>query len=114
MDLSFNTPQHRGLLAAQHVRWLHSQLPFLPPLVMLLKALLHKHGLKTTFTGGLSSYALVTMVSRFLLDRHVHRYARPPTLAEPPPPPPTAPPPARGAEAAITPPDDDSTDGLAT
>lgn len=83
MDVSINTPLHRGLMAAHHVRWLHSQLPFLPPLVMLLKALLHKHSLKTTYTGGLSSYALVTMVSRFLLDRHALLYLRPPQTPPP-------------------------------
>ena len=93
MDLSLHSAQHRGLMAAQHVRWLHSHLPFLPPLVMLLKALLHRHGLKTTYTGGLSSYALVMMVSRFLLDRHGLAYTRPAPPAEEAPPvvaPPTA------------------------
>lgn len=90
MDVSFHTPQHRGLVAAGHVRWLLMHLPYLPPLVMLLKALLHKHGLKTTFTGGLSSYALVTMVARFLLDRHALGYSRPPQTPDEPAP--TAPP----------------------
>jgi hypothetical protein len=77
VDISINTPQHRGLIAAEHVRWLHQQLPPLAPLVTVLKALLHRHNLKATYTGGLSSYALVTMVSRFLLDRHGMQYSRP-------------------------------------
>jgi hypothetical protein len=51
------------------VRWLHALLPPLAPLVVMLKALLHRHGLKSTFTGGLSSYALVILVARFLMDR---------------------------------------------
>ena len=69
LDISVHSERHRGLLAAQHVRWLHALLPPLAPLVVMLKALLHRHGLKSTFTGGLSSYALVIMVARFLMDR---------------------------------------------
>ena len=48
--------------------------PVLQPLVLILKELLHRHSLKSAFTGGLSSYALVALVSRFLLDRHALRY----------------------------------------
>jgi len=69
LDISIHSERHRGLLAAQHVRWLHALLPPLAPLVVMLKALLHRHGLKSTFTGGLSSYALVILVARFLMDR---------------------------------------------
>ena len=69
LDISIHSERHRGLLAAQHVRWLHALLPPLAPLVVMLKALLHRHGLKSTFTGGLSSYALVIMVARFLMGR---------------------------------------------
>ena len=94
IDLSIHTPQHRGLVAADHVRWLHQQLPALAPLVTFLKALLHRHGLKASFTGGLSSYALVSMVSRFLLDRHALRYQRP----EPPLAPAAAPPTPPGGQ----------------
>jgi len=35
--------------------------------VVLLKALLRRHGLKATYTGGLSSYALTLMAASFLL-----------------------------------------------
>lgn len=38
------------------------------------QALLHRHGLNTAYTGGLSSYSLVIMVARFLLDRHALNY----------------------------------------
>jgi len=76
LDISIHTDRHRGLLAAQHVRWLHAHLPPLAPLVVLLKALLHRHALKSAFTGGLSSYALVVMVARFLIDRPLLQYKR--------------------------------------
>ena len=67
------------------VRWLHAQLPALAPLVSVLKELLLRHHLKSAFTGGLSSIALVTMIARFLLDRRAMRYARPPPASLPPP-----------------------------
>ena len=76
IDVSICTHRHRGLLAAQHVRWLHAQLPHLSPLTVLIKALLHTHGLGTPFTGGLSSYALTILVCRFILDRPRLRCAR--------------------------------------
>ena len=50
------------------MRWLHSALPPLQPLVLALKELLRRHELKSTFTGGLSSYALTVMVSHFLAN----------------------------------------------
>ena len=92
-------------MAASHVRWLMMQLPPLAPLVTLLKAALHRRGLKSAFTGGLSSYALVVMVSRFLLDRHALKRSSEytsavsaaaaatgfPRAAMPPPPPPAPP-----------------------
>jgi len=74
LDVSLHTEHHGGLQAAQHVRMLHTLLPVLQPLVLILKELLHRHSLKSAFTGGLSSYALVVLVSRFLLDRHALRY----------------------------------------
>ena len=37
IDLSLDSRRHHGLLAAQHVRWFHSQLPLLAPLVATLK-----------------------------------------------------------------------------
>ena len=84
LDISIHTAKHGGLRAAEHVRWLHANLPPLAPLVVVLKALLHRHGLKTVFTGGLSSYALVIMVARFLIDRPLLRYRRWDTTAQVP------------------------------
>ena len=49
------------------MRCLHACLPALAPIVVVLKALLNRHHLKSAFTGGLSSYALTVMVARFLL-----------------------------------------------
>ncbi|KAL3913053.1 MAG: hypothetical protein SGPRY_008121, partial [Prymnesium sp.] len=74
LDVSLHSELHGGLLAAGHFRMLHSMLPALQPLVLVLKELLRTHNLKSAFTGGLSSYALVVLVSRFLIDRHSFRY----------------------------------------
>jgi len=68
LDISLHTPQHSGLLAAQHVRQLHLVLPALQPLLLVLKQLLLHQQLKATYTGGLSSYALTVMTAHFLLD----------------------------------------------
>ena len=76
LDISIHSERHRGLLAAQHIRWLCASLPPLAPLVIFLKGLLHKADLKSAFTGGLSSFALVLMVARFLIDRPMLRYTR--------------------------------------
>ena len=64
LDISLHTPQHLGLLAAQHVRQLHLVLPALQPLLLILKQLLLHQQLKATYTGGLSSYALTVMTAR--------------------------------------------------
>ena len=76
IDISIHTERHRGLVAADHIRWLCSSLPPLAPLVVFLKVLLQKADLKSAFTGGLSSFALVLMVARFLIDRPMLRYTR--------------------------------------
>lgn len=68
LDISLHTPQHLGLLAAQHVRQLHLVLPALQPLLLILKQLLLHQQLKATYTGGLSSYALTVMTAHFLID----------------------------------------------
>lgn len=67
LDISLNTHKHSGLKAAAYVRSLHQRLPMLRPLVVILKEMLHRHQLKSAFTGGLSSYALVLLLSQFLL-----------------------------------------------
>ena len=64
LDISLHTPQHSGLLAAQHVRQLHLVLPALQPLLLVLKQLLRHQQLKAAYTGGLSSYALTIMTAR--------------------------------------------------
>ena len=68
VDISLHTGQHTGLLAAHHVRCLYETLPMIQPLVFVLKELLRRQKLKSTFTGGLSSYAITLMVAHFLLD----------------------------------------------
>ena len=51
------------------MRCLHACLPALAPIVVVLKALLNRHHLKSAFTGGLSSYALLLMVVRYLQEQ---------------------------------------------
>jgi len=67
VDISVHTSRHSGIAAAQNVRWLQTGLPALRPLTLMLKELLRQHDLKSTYTGGLSSYALTNMVALFLL-----------------------------------------------
>ena len=86
LDISLHTEQHGGLQAAQHVHELRRRLPVLQPIVLLLKKLLYRHSLKSAFTGGLSSYALVVLVSRFLLDRRLMAYPTQHAAGQPPEP----------------------------
>lgn len=54
---------------AQFSRWVQqktAELPYLRPLVFLLKTLLHTRGLNVPFQGGVSSYVLTLMTSAFL------------------------------------------------
>lgn len=69
VDVSIGTSRHRGMAAARRMHAMAASLAPLAPLVAFLKALLHKQGLNTPATGGLSSYSLVVMVSAWLLSR---------------------------------------------
>lgn len=64
---------HSGLDARNLISSYQAQMPALRPLVVILKSHIQHLGLNCSFTGGLSSYALVLLVIRFLQacgDRH--------------------------------------------
>ncbi|TYZ56936.1 hypothetical protein PybrP1_003189 [[Pythium] brassicae (nom. inval.)] len=61
-----HSPGHSGLSARDFVYSFQAEMPALRPLVLVLKTHLQRCGLNCAFTGGLSSYALVIMVIRFL------------------------------------------------
>eukprot|EP01099_Mayorella_cantabrigiensis_P003172 TRINITY_DN2470_c0_g2_i1.p1 TRINITY_DN2470_c0_g2~~TRINITY_DN2470_c0_g2_i1.p1 ORF type:complete len:1346 (+),score=243.05 TRINITY_DN2470_c0_g2_i1:42-4079(+) len=61
---------HTGLPACRIIKELKQQYAPLEPLVLILKQLLSERGLNNAYTGGLSSYCLVFLVSSFLQLRH--------------------------------------------
>jgi predicted nucleotidyltransferase len=92
VDLSLQSARHSGIMAAQNICWLQAGLPALQPLTLILKELLRLHDLKSTYTGGLSSYALTNMVALFLLLSPMVRAERLVDAAAKGIAPPTAPP----------------------
>ena len=61
-------PGHRGLEANKLIASLIAAHPSLRPLVLVLKCFLTRRSLCESFTGGLSSYALLLMAARFLQE----------------------------------------------
>ncbi|ETV94565.1 hypothetical protein, variant 3 [Aphanomyces invadans] len=67
MDITCShSPGHSGIEARTLVDEYRLAMPALRPLVLVLKAHLHAQGLNASYSGGLSSYALVVLVVRFL------------------------------------------------
>ena len=65
-DISLFQESHKGLQTNRYLQSLTRQLSPLIPLVLVMKEFLSQQGFLTSFTGGLSSYGLVLLVSRFL------------------------------------------------
>lgn len=63
MDISFDTPEHRGMETCVYTKRLVSEWPEITPLVVILKQLLIQHQLHEHYSGGLSSYGLTLMVA---------------------------------------------------
>ncbi|RHY47958.1 hypothetical protein DYB26_013553 [Aphanomyces astaci] len=63
-----HSPGHSGMEARGVVDQYRMAMPALRPLVIVLKSHLHAKGLNASYSGGLSSYALVLMVVRFLQE----------------------------------------------
>ena len=69
LDISFESPGHRGLLSNKLIADLMQMFPnLLRPIVLVLKAFLSKKSLCEAFTGGISSYALLLITARFLQE----------------------------------------------
>ncbi|CAG9460115.1 unnamed protein product [Pedinophyceae sp. YPF-701] len=64
-DVSFDAAN--GPEAASIVRGVMTQLPMMRPLTLTLKIFLQQRELNEVYTGGIGSYALLTMVASFLL-----------------------------------------------
>jgi len=69
LDISFDGPIHHGLEAIDLVNETLQELSMTRPLVLLLKQFLLDRGLLTAYTGGLSSYCLFLMVTRYLQEQ---------------------------------------------
>ena len=69
LDISFDTPSHRGLATCMFVKGLIAEYPLLSPLTLVLKQFLVMKGLNDPYKGGLSSYGLVLMITSVLQRR---------------------------------------------
>lgn len=69
LDVSFEGNIHQGLEANRLNVALMNEFPSLRPLVLVLKQFLSRRGLCESFTGGLSSYALLLLCARFLQEQ---------------------------------------------
>ncbi|KAH7425817.1 hypothetical protein KP509_11G072500 [Ceratopteris richardii] len=63
LDISFEAPSHTGLRTAE-------LFPAITPLALVLKQFLTDRSLDQPYTGGLSSYCLVIIITRFLQHKH--------------------------------------------
>lgn len=71
VDVTVDEPNHGGLATSEFARLACEEMPLLRPLVLVVKHLLHLHGLGTPSMGGLSGYGVVILISRFLMDQHI-------------------------------------------
>lgn len=69
LDITFDAPGHHGSEAALMVSQILDELPMIRPLVLVLKQFLLDRGLLTAYTGGLSSYCLFLMLTRYLQEQ---------------------------------------------
>ncbi|GMH17223.1 hypothetical protein Nepgr_019064 [Nepenthes gracilis] len=75
LDISFKSPSHTGLQTTELVKQLTDQFPASVPLALVLKQFLADRSLDQSYSGGLSSYCLVLLITRFL--QHEHHRGRP-------------------------------------
>lgn len=73
MDVSFEGLVHQGLEANKLCVMLMDEFLSLRPIVLVLKQFLSRRGLCESFTGGLSSYALLLITARFLQEQPPNR-----------------------------------------
>jgi hypothetical protein len=88
LDITFHTPNHRGVDTTVFSRAHAFGTPALAPLVLALKQLLAGQGLNDAFTGGMSSFAVLLMTLGFLnadpMASHLRRLIIPEPLPEMP------------------------------
>ncbi|CAL5381431.1 unnamed protein product [Camellia sinensis] len=75
LDISFLSPSHTGLQTTELVKELTERFPAATPLALVLKQFLADRSLDQSYSGGLSSYCLVLLITRFL--QHEHHHGRP-------------------------------------
>jgi len=68
LDISFDSPEHHGMTAIKLVTDVMDHYPLVRPLVLVLKQFLLDKGLLTAYTGGLSSYCVFLMATRYLQE----------------------------------------------
>jgi DNA polymerase sigma len=68
LDVSFEGPGHRGLEANKLTTTLMKAHAALRPLLLVLKSFLARKALSESYTGGLSSYSLLLLLTRFLQE----------------------------------------------
>jgi DNA polymerase sigma len=72
VDISFEDQMHNGQASNELLLSLIDEFPALRPLVLVLKQFLKERGLCVSYTGGLTSYAVVLMVARYLQEQATH------------------------------------------
>ncbi|PON82942.1 nucleotidyl transferase [Trema orientale] len=75
IDISFKSPSHTGLQTTELVKELTEQFTAAMPLALVLKQFLADRSLDQSYSGGLSSYCLSLLITRFL--QHEHHLGRP-------------------------------------
>ncbi|GER26360.1 nucleotidyltransferase [Striga asiatica] len=75
IDISFKSPTHSGLQTTGLVKDLTERFPAVMPLTLVLKQFLADRSLDQSYSGGLSSYCLILLITRFL--QHEHHHGRP-------------------------------------
>ncbi|TMW65868.1 hypothetical protein Poli38472_003633 [Pythium oligandrum] len=68
LDISFEGPGHNGLATNDVVLSLIHEFPALAPIMLVLKSFVIERGFAVAYSGGLSSYALLLMVARYLQE----------------------------------------------
>jgi hypothetical protein len=69
LDISFDGVEHHGLENIGFVQRTLAEFQQARPLILVLKQFLANSGLLTAYTGGLSSYGLFLMVTRYLQEQ---------------------------------------------
>ncbi|KAI6702712.1 hypothetical protein NL676_011848 [Syzygium grande] len=70
LDISFKSASHTGLQTTELVKELTEQFPATTPLALVLKQFLADRSLDQSYSGGLNSYCLVLLITRFLQHEH--------------------------------------------